>query len=91
VAGAGDGEGNLIVLPSSPEANDRSQQSRLGRYKMRLVIATLLGALVGAWFTAVPAAASGRTDVIATAKQYLDYFNQGDEAKAATLCGPQLS
>jgi len=56
---------------------------------MRLVIVTLVGALTGAWFAATPAAASDRTDVIATVKQYVDYLNQGDAAKAAALCGPQ--
>jgi ketosteroid isomerase-like protein len=57
--------------------------------KMRMVILVLAAVLAAAPFTAAPAAVSDETDVLATVKQYLDYFNKSNEDKAAGLCAPQ--
>jgi ketosteroid isomerase-like protein len=56
---------------------------------MRMMILALATALAIAPVTAASAATSDQTDVMATVRQYLDYFNKGDAEKAAALCASQ--
>ncbi len=58
---------------------------------MRMAIPVLATALAVAPFAATPAAASDETDVLATVKQYNDYFNKSDGDKAVGLCAPQTT
>lgn len=58
---------------------------------MRMAISVLATALAVAPFAATPAAASDETDVLATVKQYNDYFNMSDGDKAVGLCAPQTT
>ena len=48
---------------------------------MRMAIPVLATALAVAPFAATPAAASDETDVLATVKQYNDYFNRATEIR----------
>jgi hypothetical protein len=58
---------------------------------MRMAILVLAAALAVAPFAATPAAGSDETDVLATVKQYNDYFNKSDAEKAVGLCAPQTT
>ena len=53
---------------------------------MRAAILILAGTILSGTWTAAPALADDKSDVLAATKAYADDFNKGDMAAAAALC-----
>ena len=58
---------------------------------MRTIILVLAISLAAALLAVSPAAASEKTNVIATVKQYMSSFNKGDKDAATAACAAQAS